>query len=540
MLKRFILIACFALTNAYAQITIYKAASIFTADTEISNANALVVKDGIILYVGNADTAVKQFPEANLSNSYDKQHIYPGFRDAHCHFLAWCKGLTEADLTGTRSEAEVLKRLQKFAKTTSRSWIIGRGWDQNDWKNKQYPGIENIDKLFPDKPVCLKRVDGHAVWINSAAVRALNLDLNKKVEGGEIVFRNGKFTGILVDNAADLVTAGIPEIPESELHSAVEKGAQICVQAGITGFDEAGLEVSDIKFLEKIQRDGFLPFRINAMLAASEKNLAWIAENGIYKNGNMRVGSVKFYLDGALGSRGALLKKDYCDRLGHKGLQLTNIQQFEQHCRYLYSQNYQVCVHAIGDSANKLALQTFKKIVDTLLDVRWRIEHAQIVDPADFRLFRQSGTIPSVQPTHATSDAPWAQSRLCNSRMAGAYQYAELLKQTGLIALGTDFPVETINPLHTFYSAVFRKDITGNVKNPFLPEGGLTREQTLLGMTIWASYAAKLDKESGSISPGKHADFVILNENLMTAPEKKVRKAKVIATFISGKQVYKM
>lgn len=530
--------ACLSVIAANAQITIYKAKGVFSADTAIKNANCVVVDGGKILYTGLADTALKLFPGAVMKN-FKNSFIYPGFRDAHCHFLAWCRGLKECDLTGSKSEAEVIKRLQKFSKMTQRSWLVGRGWDQNDWKNKEFPGIENLDKAFPDRPVCLKRVDGHAIWINSAAVKALKLNVNQTLKGGELLFKDGKFTGIMIDNAADLVTPLIPPIPENELRQAIAEGAQKCINAGITGLDEAGLEPEEIEYLEKLQLDGVLNLRINAMLAASEKNLAWVVQNGIRNNGKMRVGSMKFYLDGALGSRGALMKKDYCDRLGHKGLQLTDMKQFEYHARFLYARSYQVCVHAIGDSANKLALQSFSRIVDTFLDTRWRIEHAQIVDPKDFKLFKLSGTIPSVQPTHATSDAPWAESRLCESRMNGAYNYAELLRQSGTIALGTDFPVEDIYPLHTFYSAVFRQDIKGNLKQPFLPQGSLTPTQALLGMTLWAAHASKLENETGSLTPGKYADFVVINTDLLTASASKVKKAKITATCIDGKMLLK-
>jgi predicted amidohydrolase YtcJ len=287
-----------------------------------------------------------------------------------------------------------------------------------------------------------------------------------------------------------------------------------------------------------LQQQGKLNLRIYAMLSASPQSFAYITENGMYNDGMMHVGAVKFYLDGALGSRGALLKKDYCDRLGHKGLLLNNLREFENYCFFLSQKSWQVCVHAIGDSANALALQTFGRLRNQNEGLRWRIEHAQIVDPKDFKLFGKYGVVPSVQPTHATSDAPWVPTRLCENRMEGAYNYAELCKQAGIVALGTDFPVEDISPIKTFYSAVTRKDVSGNIKTPFQPEGALTRKQALLGMTLWAAYANREENDKGSLEPNKFADFVVLDTDLMTAPENALKKTKIKYTIIGGKMVH--
>jgi predicted amidohydrolase YtcJ len=519
------------------QETIYTAKRIYVGDTAMAVIESMVCDNDKIVFTGPKDLAVALYPKAKLVD-FKNQYIYPGFIDAHCHFLAWCKGLKEADLVGTKSEKAIIKRLQKFAKTTKRSWIVGRGWDQNDWKNKSYPTLEALDKAFPNTPVFLKRIDGHAAWINTAAVMALKLDVNQKVSGGEFIFSNGKFTGILIDNAVDLVSGAVPPLPEAELNAAVTDGANKCYATGLTTLDEAGLTNTEIKYLTQLQQQGKLNLRIYAMLSASPQSFAYITENGMYNDGMMHVGAVKFYLDGALGSRGALLKKDYCDRLGHKGLLLNNLREFENYCFFLSQKSWQVCVHAIGDSANALALQTFGRLRNQNEGLRWRIEHAQIVDPKDFKLFGKYGVVPSVQPTHATSDAPWVPTRLCENRMEGAYNYAELCKQAGIVALGTDFPVEDISPIKTFYSAVTRKDVSGNIKTPFQPEGALTRKQALLGMTLWAAYANREENDKGSLEPNKFADFVVLDTDLMTAPENALKKTKIKYTIIGGKMVH--
>jgi predicted amidohydrolase YtcJ len=519
------------------QETIYTAKRIYVGDTAMAVIESMVCDNDKIVFTGPKDLAVALYPKAKLVD-FKNQYIYPGFIDAHCHFLAWCKGLKEADLVGTKSEKAIIKRLQKFAKTTKRSWIVGRGWDQNDWKNKSYPTLEALDKAFPNTPVFLKRIDGHAAWINTAAVMALKLDVNQKVSGGEFIFSNGKFTGILIDNAVDLVSGAVPPLPEAELNAAVTDGANKCYAAGLTTLDEAGLTNTEVKYLTQLQQQGKLNLRIYAMLSASPQSFAYITENGMYNDGMMHVGAVKFYLDGALGSRGALLKKDYCDRLGHKGLLLNNLREFENYCFFLSQKSWQVCVHAIGDSANALALQTFGRLRNQNEGLRWRIEHAQIVDPKDFKLFGKYGVVPSVQPTHATSDAPWVPTRLCENRMEGAYNYAELCKQAGIVALGTDFPVEDISPIKTFYSAVTRKDVSGNIKTPFQPEGALTRKQALLGMTLWAAYANREENDKGSLEPNKFADFVVLDTDLMTAPENALKKTKIKYTIIGGKMVH--
>jgi predicted amidohydrolase YtcJ len=517
--------------------TIYIADKIYTADTGFSVANAMVVENGIIQYVGNARTADSLYPNTAIME-FPGKYIYPGFIDAHCHFLAYSKGLTEVDLVGTKSEADAVKRAKKFSKKNTLTWLIGRGWDQNDWTVKQYPSMALLDKAFPNTPVCLSRIDGHAVWINSAAVKALNLNTDEVIPGGEFVKSNGKFQGICIDNAADLVKSQLPEVPFSAWENGLATGLKNCHAQGLTQIAEAGISQKDIDLIKSLQAQGKLSLRIYGMLSLSDDNIGYISRNGMIYTDMFTMRSVKMYLDGALGSRGALLKGDYCDQLGHKGLQIIDIGKFEMYQQYLLNKGFQVCVHAIGDSANAIALRTFQKNIPEGYDARWRIEHAQIVSGKDQKIFATRSIIPSVQPTHATSDAPWAEERLCGTAAKGGYAYQNLLSQAKVIALGTDFPVEGISPMNTFYAATQRMDAAGKLERPFIGEQALSRKQALWGMTLWAAYSNFDETRTGSLEPSKMADFIVMDTDLMTVEPNRIPKAKVWHTYIGGQVVF--
>ena len=517
--------------------TMYLAEKIYQCDTAFSTANAMVVENGVILYVGDVRTADSLYPMTPKTEFVGK-YIYPGFIDAHCHFLAYSKGLTEVDLVGSKSEADVIKRTKKFAKKNTLPWLIGRGWDQNDWANKSFPGMALLDKAFPNTPVCLSRIDGHAVWINSAAVKALNLNTQQVIAGGEFVYKDGKFQGICIDNAADLVKSKLPEVPFTAWETGLNSGLRNCHAQGLTQIAEAGMSLKDIQLVQDLQAQNKLSLRIYGMLSLSEENLGYISRNGMIYTDLFTMRSVKMYLDGALGSRGALLKGDYCDQLGHKGLQIMDVAKFEMYQQYLFNKGFQVCVHAIGDSANAIALRTFQKNIPEGYDARWRIEHAQIVNGKDQKIFATRSIIPSVQPTHATSDAPWADERLCSTAAKGGYAYQNLLNQAKVIALGTDFPVEGISTMNTFYAATQRMDAAGKLERPFIGEQALTRKQALWGMTLWAAYANFDETRTGSLEASKMADFVVMDTDLMTVEAARIPKAKVANTFIGGKAVY--
>ena len=516
---------------------IYTAEKIYLADTGFTTATAMVVENSIILYAGDVRTADSLYPNTPKME-FPGKFIYPGFIDAHCHFLAYSKGLTEVDLVGCKSEADAVKRAKKFSKKNTLPWLIGRGWDQNDWASKSYPGMAQLDKAFPNTPVCLSRIDGHAVWINSAAVKALNLNTDAAIPGGEFVKSNGKFQGICIDNAADLVKSQLPKAPFSAWEKGLATGLKNCHAQGLTQIAEAGISQDDIALIKDLQKQGKLDLRIYGMLSLSDENLGYISRNGMIYTDLFTMRSVKMYLDGALGSRGALLKGDYCDQLGHKGLQIIDEAKFEMYQLYLLNKGFQVCVHAIGDSANAIALRTFQKNIPEGYDARWRIEHAQIVNAKDQKIFAKRSIIPSVQPTHATSDAPWADERLCSTVAKGGYAYQNLLSQAKVIALGTDFPVEGISPINTFYAATQRMDAAGKLERPFIGEQALSRKQAMWGMTLWAAYANFDETRTGSLEAGKMADFIVMDTDLMTVAAEKIPKAKVWHTYIGGKSVY--
>lgn len=517
--------------------TLFSAEKIYTADTAFTTAKAMVIENGIILYVGDIKTADSLYP-ATTKMEFPGKFIYPGLIDAHCHFLAYSKGLTEVDLVGTKSEADAVKRAKKFAKNNTLHWLIGRGWDQNDWTNKSFPSMALLNKAFPNTPVCFSRIDGHAVWINDAAVKVLNLNTNATIPGGEFVKVNGQFQGICIDNAADLVKSQLPKVPFSAWEKGLATGLKNCHAQGLTQIAEAGISLDDIALIRDLQSQGKLNLRIYGMLSLSEENLGYISRNGMIYSDLFTMRSVKMYLDGALGSRGALLKGDYCDQLGYKGLQIMDIGKFEMYQQYLLNKGFQVCVHAIGDSANAIALRTFQKNIPQGYDARWRIEHAQIVSGKDQKIFATRSIIPSVQPTHATSDAPWADERLCSTAAKGGYAYQNLLSQARVMALGTDFPVEGISPMNTFYAATQRMDAAGKLERPFIGEQALSRKQALWGMTLWAAYANFDETRTGSLEPSKMADFIVMDTDIMTVNATKIPKAKVWHTYIGGKVVY--
>ena len=518
---------------------IYHNGQIITMDDSIGQASAMVVKDGKIIAIGDESLLEKySCDQANIVD-LKNQFVYPGLIDAHCHFYGYAKNLMSCNLVGTKSWSEVLTILDSFAATTESAWVTGRGWDQNDWAEKTYPTNEALNTMFPDRPVILKRIDGHAAICNRKALVLAGIDAQTSVEGGEIVKANGKLTGVLVDNAVDLVEKVVLNASSADMVKALKKAESECYALGLTTLADAGLDLKECLFLDSLHKTGDLSMYLYLMLNPTEKGLEYARSKGIYETDHARIGSFKLYADGALGSRGAKLKRDYCDRKGHSGMLLNSMEFFNSFCDKVYhSTTYQVNTHCIGDSANKLILQTYSKYLPAGNNRRWRIEHAQIVDTADVFLFKTYAVVPSVQPTHATSDAPWVKDRICEDRMPGAYAYGRLLQQNHYIALGTDFPVEYLNPLYTFYSAVFRENANNREQGAFLLGEKLSPEETLKGMTIWAAKACKLEHRKGSLSIGKDADFVVMDKNLLTAGKEEVLTTKVIHTYRMGKKVH--
>ncbi len=513
-----------------------KNAVIYTVNSDFDTVEAFVVKDGKILEVGSSDALEAKYNSVNILDAEGKT-IVPGLIDAHAHLYSLGVFLQNVDLKGTLSFDEVLERVVAFQKERNLDYITGRGWDQNDWGIKEFPTKEKLDSLFPNTPVALKRIDGHAYLVNSKALELAGITNKTKVEGGEILLVNGELTGVIIDSPMDLINESIPKTSRAFKIQALKEAEKVCLQLGLTTVDDAGLDREIIELIDSLQQTGDLSIRVYAMASNTEENLEYYLTNGFVKTDRLNVRSVKVYADGALGSRGAALREEYSDKEGHFGAMITPANQLNALAKRIAKAGFQMNTHAIGDSANVSVLRAYKNVIDTKKDLRWRIEHAQIVTPIDFDEFSKN-IIPSVQPTHATSDMYWAEDRVGSERIKGAYAYKTLLKKAGIIALGTDFPIEKVNPMHTFYSAVARKDLENYPEQGYRIKESLTREETLKGMTIWAAFSNFEEHEKGSIEAGKLADFTVLEKDIMTIPEDDIPNVTIVATFINGEKVY--
>ncbi|MEP3571205.1 MAG: amidohydrolase, partial [Flavobacteriaceae bacterium] len=456
--------------------------------------------------------------------------------DAHCHFYGLGLNQQVVDLVGTSSFGEIVDRVVAFQKEQPTNFIRGRGWDQNDWKVKEFPTKDKLDELFPDTPIALERVDGHAYLVNQKALDLAGITVNTQVEGGEIVKKGGKLTGVLVDNPMALIDAVTPKPTRKTQIQALKDAEQLCLDYGLTTVDDAGLHRHTIELIDSLQGTGDLSIRVYAMVSNTQENLDYYLEKGIVKTDRLNVRSVKVYGDGALGSRGATLKKPYSDKENHFGAMVTPVEQIQLLAERIAASEYQMNTHAIGDSANVVVLKAYEKVLVDKEDRRWRVEHAQVVSETDFDYF-ENGIIPSVQPTHATSDMYWAEDRLGAERIQGAYAFKKLLNRAGRVALGTDFPVEQVSPFLTFYAAVARQDLEKFPEDGFQMKDALTREETLKGMTLWAAYSNFEEDEKGSIEVGKFADFVILSDDIMTIPIDAIPNLRAEQVFVAGNKV---
>jgi len=545
----------------WVDLVIYNA-NIYTVDSSFSVCTSMAINNGKIVATGTDEEIKTKYNSSTLIDAEGKT-IFPGFIDAHCHFLGYGLGLQQADLVGTRSFDEVLKRLPSPTEESFKTgtWIIGRGWDQNDWDTKEYPTNEKLNSLFPNTPVFLTRVDGHAALVNETALRLAGINEKTKINGGEFILKDGKLTGILIDNAVDLVSKVIPQPTKEQKQKALLAAQKNCFAVGLTTVDDAGLMKREIDIIDELQKKGDLKMRIYAMLSDSAPNYAYYLKKGPYKTDKLNVRSFKFYADGALGSRGACLLKDYEDKKNWKGFLLSDKKHFEKYAKIMYEKGFQMNTHCIGDSAVRFMLSIYSAYFDNhcISDqkfekekpgqtLRWRIEHHQVTTYRDLDVLNcinlptakpnAPQIIPSIQPTHATSDMYWAQERLGKERIKYAYAYKYLLNSTGMVALGTDFPVEDISPFKTFYAAVIRKDSKCFPEGGFQMENALSREEAIKGMTIWAAYSNFEEKEKGSLDPGKFADFIILDTDLMKCKPEDILKTKVLKTYIDGQMVF--
>jgi predicted amidohydrolase YtcJ len=532
-------------------------AKIHTMDVSGAVQDAIAIRNGKIVEVGPERQILNKYRSDETIDAQGKE-MYPGLTDAHGHMLMYAKQLLGIDLRGVRSEQELIHRCEQYkAQHPKLKFVLGQGWDQTLWAGQEMPTNGQLNALFPDIPVCLYRIDGHAALVNDFLIQKSNLlDQIDALRGGEVVFTkqilegnlslprnvnlptNANFgqkiilqtyrpSGVLIDNAINVVQPFLPNYTKKEYFKALLQVQEELLQYGITGVHEAGIDFEHIAWLKQLIKGGKLKLNVYAMLMDSPQNRSFAQKNGPYRYRNLYIRSFKCFADGALGSRGALLKAPYHDHPESKGLLLTEIERMQNLAQFCVKNAYQMNTHSIGDSANALVLSIYEQVFKQKPDHRFRIEHAQVVDPKDFQKFANFAVFPSVQPTHAVSDADWAEARLGKARMSGAYAYKTLLNQFGMIALGTDFPVEQTNPFATIQAAY---------NSPF--RQALTLDEILRGMTIYAAFASFEENRIGTLEKGKDATFAIFEYPV--SPEAGQVQNYAWRTFIKGKCVFKL
>lgn len=532
--------------EASSPIQIFGNAQVYTVNTNAPLVEAFATQNGKIIATGALGQLKKQYPLASNINLKGAT-VIPGFIDAHGHLLGLGQSLLNADLMGTKNKEEIISRLKdKEKELTKDQWLLGRGWDQNDWPVKELPSKSDLDKAFPDRPVWLERVDGHAGWANSAALGYVEKSLTGdwQIEGGEIVRDdNANATGIFIDNAVTLVESNVPSSSDEELSAALERAMSKTAQVGLTSMHDAGTSLKTWQLLEALRDEKKLKVRVYSMANGANEMLDYLCTEGtkIDPKAMLTARSIKLYSDGALGSRGAALIEDYSDAAGNKGLLIESKETLMKHASKAVGCGLQINIHAIGDRGNSVTLDVLSAATEGSQSIgRHRIEHSQVIEAKDFDRFKTLGLIASVQPTHATSDMYWAEQRVGSERIKGAYAWQKFIELGIPIALGSDFPVEQPDPLHGFYAAISRKDHVGWPEGGWYPEQRLSREQALFGFTLGAAYAAFQEQQLGSIEVGKLADFTVLSQDIMTIPEAEILKTKVIATYINGTNVFNM
>ena len=469
-------------------------------------------------------------PKGKEEISLDGQHLYPGFIDAHGHLFGYARSLSTVNLVGAKSKEECIEGIRAYINAhPNETWIIGRGWDQNDWPEKSFPTAEDLS-VFKGVKIYMTRIDGHAVWVNQAVLDEFSITNETTVEGGSVL------GGVLIDNAETLVQ--VPALSNKFWRAALLQAQDSLVKYGLTAMTDAGLSKDQILLLDSLQEEGSFKLFVNAMISNNEDDLQYFEAYGPIEKPLLRVKSVKAYLDGALGSRGALLRDPYHDLPGHYGLPLLSPEELNTLRDRCLENEWQLCVHAIGDSAHHILLESFQALPQDQ-DLRFRVEHAQIMTPEDSTYYTHPNIIASVQPTHATSDMYWAEERLGYERIHHAYSYLRIFNAAGdRVAFGTDFPIEHIDPLATFFAATTRQDANHWPENGFLPEQCVSPGLAISAMTHGAAYSAFGEDIYGSISVGQSANFTVLNQNLW-APDTPLRQnTKVIRTIVNGVSLY--
>jgi predicted amidohydrolase YtcJ len=472
--------------------------------------------------------------------------VIPGMVDAHAHLAGLGTSLRIVSLVGTRSVDDVIARVAARAKEVPRgSWILGRGWDQNDWPDTRFPTHEALSRALPDHPVYLTRVDGHAAFVNEAALRAASIEADTPDPDGGRILRgaNGAATGVLVDRAQLIVNRVIPPPSRQEQRASILAAVREANRWGLTGIHDAGVARATIDLYEELAKAGEYTLRNYVMVANDSADighyLARGPQSGLY-DGHLWIRSIKVVADGALGSRGAALLEPYSDDAGNSGLEVTPARRIRAIAIQALRRGFQVNTHAIGDRANRTALDAYAAALAEVpvADHRFRVEHAQILHHEDIPRFSELGVIPSMQASHQTSDMYWAGNRIGSGRLLGAYAWRSLLDLGNIIPNGSDFPVEAVNPLISFHAAVSRQDANDWPAGGWFPEQRMTREEALESMTIWPAYAAFQERELGSLSVGKYADFVVLDQDIMRVAPSAILATRVLATYIGGRAVY--
>ncbi|KRP05187.1 MAG: hypothetical protein ABR94_03945, partial [Sphingobacteriales bacterium BACL12 MAG-120802-bin5] len=510
---------------------------IYTVNSAFSMVQALAIKDGIIIGTGTSAAIQTRFT-APVTTDLKGNFVLPGFNDGHCHFLHY--GITSlyTPLTGLTSFEAVLNAVKQHDPATTGGWLLGRGWDQNLWEGAQFPDCKALDSLYPNIPVYLIRVDGHAALANTKALEMAGIFAGMEVQGGRVVAHGDKCTGLLIDNAMEPIKNILPEKDPEFLAQALQRAQQECLRHGLTSVQDAGLKDYQLAALKTAKASGSLPIRVNAMISATANGLYSLLEEGPYISDDLTIRSVKVYGDGALGSRGAALLEPYSDDPENSGLLMFTEDSLLALAKACDAAGFQVCVHAIGDAANRQVLDVYEQVLQGANNKRWRIEHCQIIHPDDMSRFGSLSVLPSVQTTHATSDMFWADERLGQERIKTAYPYKELMLQNGVLVNGTDFPVEQISPMLTFFSAVARTNTAMQPFGGFQMENALDRIAALRSMTIWPAYASFEEDKKGSIEVGKFADLIILDADIMSVRLPEVPRIKVLATMIGGQWLY--
>lgn len=512
-------------------------AIVYTLDSENSILDAIAIKDGKIIEVGQERGILNKYKSAH-SIDLQRRPVYPGFIDAHCHLIPYGEGKLRLDLSECASEEEMITLTRRQGKKIKSGWIIGSGWDQNKWPSKEFPNKRMIDSIFPDRPVFLKRSDLHTGLANQKALDLVGFDINTEVSGGEILKSQGELTGIILDAAYNKMLEMIPEGNVDESKTALKIAQNDCFRNGLTSVSDAALKSHEVELIREMHKSGELSLRIYGMLMDNETNYSKYLEGGPIVDDRLHVGAFKFFLDGTLGSRGAALCEEYDDDPGNFGILLYEKEQLMERGKLIRDAGWQMNTHAIGDKANKLILEVYQDLLSGKNDRRWRLEHAQMIKPEDREILFENSIIPSVQPTHATSDMSWVKDRIGGKRLKYSYSYKDLLELSGVLAIGTDFPVEQISPINSFYSAVFRTPASGENDEAIEISNSISRMDALKGMTIWAAYSNFEEKKKGTIEKGKFADLTILDRDILKVDREFIPKTKVLYTIIAGEVVF--